>query len=248
MRGPVERFSRSAWMPPWTRHEHVERYHWAVKWAAGRVVVDAACGSGFGAGILLAGGAARVEGYDLAPGAIAEARELHARPDAHFAVADVTQLPCPDHCCDLFVSFETIEHVVDDRAFLRDVKRVLKLQGTSLCTTPNRTVTNPGITLTGKPYNPFHVREYSRADLEALLSEFFSHVSLWGQSFYHSGYIRALNRLGQSWPALAVRIHQLRKLLGIPWEKPEKQRPRAMPTNGEPEALAAVCTSAPLEA
>jgi len=237
----TERMTEKTWVAPWLQHEHRTRYEWAARLAQGRRVADAACGTGYGAQQLLAGGAVQVDGYDVSVDAIEEARRLHAAPGARFEVADVTRLPTQDRTYDLFLSFETIEHIQDDIALLREVKRVLKPDGTFLCSTPNRAVTNPGIPITGKPYNPFHVREYTRQDLEGRLREVFPSVTFLGQSFHGSGYVRWLNRIGKLCQMLAVRLHQCRKVLGVPWEMPELHRPTMVQENAEPEVLVAVC-------
>jgi len=124
---------------------------------------------------------------------------------------------------------------------LREVKRVLKPDGTFLCSTPNRTVTNPGISIAGRPYNSFHLREYTQPELAGRLREVFPSVTFLGQSFHPRSYVRGLNRIGGHWRMLAVRLHQCRKVLGVPWEKPERHRPTTAPQNAEPEVLVAVC-------
>jgi SAM-dependent methyltransferase len=241
MISPSERLTEKAWVAPWLQHEHTTRYDWAASLAAGRTVADAACGTGYGARRLLAGGAARVDGFDISPDAIAEARGLHADAAARFEVADVTRLPVADHTYDLFVSFETIEHVPDDLALLREVRRVLKPDGVFLCSTPNRAVTNPGIAITGRPYNPFHRREYTRPELAAVLRQVFPSVEFLGQSFHSRRYVRGLSRIGGLSRMLAVRLHQCRKVLGVPWDNRERHRPTALPAEAEPEVLVAIC-------
>jgi SAM-dependent methyltransferase len=241
MIAPSERWTEKSWVAPWLQHEHTTRYEWAASLAQGRRVADAACGTGYGARRLLAGGAVQVDGFDVSADAIAEARRLHAAEGARFEVADVTRLPVPDLSYDLFISFETIEHVRDDLAMLHEVRRVLKPDGAFLCSTPNRTVTNPGIPITGQPHNPFHVREYTQPELGARLRQVFPFVTFLGQSFHRNGYVRALNRIGGLWRMLAVRLHQSRKVLGVPWEKPERHWPTVLSEKGEPEVLVAVC-------
>jgi O-antigen biosynthesis protein len=241
MQIPVERLSENAWMPPWVRHEHYARYEWAAGLTVGGTVVDAACGSGYGARVLLRGGAAHVDGFDIAPDAIAEANNRHAGAGSRFQQADVTQLPTPDHAYDFFLSFETMEHVDNDIGLLREAVRVLKPGGTFMCSMPNRRVTNPGVPITSKPYNSFHVREYTQEELEPVLREFFPVVSFFGQSFHGHGYVGALNRLGRCWPALAMRTHQVRKVLGLPWETRDLHWPSPLPARGEPEIMVAVC-------
>src|SRR5262249_10368600 len=165
---PAERLTEKAWVAPWLRHEHTARYEWAAALAAGRTVADAACGTGYGARRLRAAGAARGDGYALSEEAIAGARRLPAAPGARFGAADVPRLPSPDHAYDVFFSFETIEHIADDLALLREAARVLKPGGTFVCSTPNRAVTNPGVPVTGRPYNHFHLRESTPPDLDAI--------------------------------------------------------------------------------
>lgn len=236
-----ERLSETSRMPPWLEYEHFARYDWAASLCAGRIVLDAACGTGYGARRLLERGAARVDGFDLSEEAIAEARRLHQCPGVSFDTADVTRLPCPDSTYDLFFSFETIEHVPDDLALLREARRVLRPGGTFVCSTPNRAVTNPGISIRGRPYNRFHLREYTQPELDALLHEVFPSVTWLGQSFHHRGYVRALNYVGGLSHKFAVRCHQSRKLFGVPWEKLERHLPIPLPGRGEPEVLVAVC-------
>lgn len=238
---PLERASESAWMPAWLRHEHLARYAWATEFAVGRKVIDAACGTGYGTQQVAVSAVALVDGFDVSMEAIAEARRLHASAGVCFEVADVTRLPRPDHIYDLFLSFETIEHVPDDIAFLKEAARVLKPGGTFVCSTPNRMVTNPGISAHGKPFNPFHLREYTRSELESVLGRFFSSVTLLGQTFRSPGYVHVLNRIGAFWPMLAVRIHQARKVLGLPWDRPERHQVATIPHRREPEVLVAVC-------
>ncbi len=86
--------------------------------------------------------------------------------------ADAARLPARDGAFDLYVSFETLEHVDDDRSLLREAKRVLAPGGVFLCSTPNRDFLSPGLTLEDRPRNPYHVREYSIAEFEALLGDF----------------------------------------------------------------------------
>ena len=51
--------------------------------------------------------------------------------------------------------------MADDAAYVAEARRVLRRGGAFLCSTPNRVLTNPGTT---KPFNPFHLREYTLPD------------------------------------------------------------------------------------
>ncbi len=156
-------------------------------------------------------------------------------------VADATRLPVRDAAYNLFVSFETIEHLEDDRAFLAEVARVLKPGGAFICSTPNRNLMDPGTSIRDKPFNPFHVREYTLKELEPLLQQFFASVSWLGQSFYGHSYCKILNRIGRFNPKLAVRLHQARKCLTMPFERMTWHRPTRLRGRREPEILIAIC-------
>ena len=112
-----------------------------------------------------------------------------------------------------------------------------------MCSTPNRALTNPGTSINDRPFNPYHVREYTLNELESLLALYFHNIALYHQSRYSLWYATLLRRIGGKFPRLAVRLHQGRKVLGIPWESLEKHTPKPFPIDGEPEILLAVCTS-----
>jgi SAM-dependent methyltransferase len=241
----VERMSPTTWMPPWCRHEHLARYRWAANYVAGNSILDAACGTGYGARVLLDAGAHRVDGFDIDSGAVDEARELNAElAEANFAVADATALPVEDASYDVYLSFETIEHLADDAAYLREAARILRPGGVFLCSTPNRVVTNPGKSITDRPLNPFHLREYAHDDLAPLLARFFPSVTFYGQSFYGRRYVRMLGAVGRRLPWVAARLHQVRKLLQMPLERPSWHEVEPCGDRRAPEILVAVCQTA----
>jgi ubiquinone/menaquinone biosynthesis C-methylase UbiE len=238
----VERLHAGAWVPPWIYHQHITRYQWAGPLVQGKTVLDAACGTGYGSNMLLEAGAQSVDGFDVSAEAIAEAQNNHARDRLRFALGDVTRLPVSDAHYDAYVSFETIEHIQDDTAYLKEARRVLKPSGALICSTPNRLLTNPGISISDRPFNPYHIREYTHAELKALLERFFSSVVFYGQSAYGLAYIRFLSATGRRFPKLAVRLHQTRKTLGIPLCRSAHHFPQAWNDNQQPEVMIALCT------
>ncbi len=237
----VERLSSSSWVPPWLEHQHLARYGWVAPLTAGGRVIDCACGTGYGTKMLRDWGAREVIGFDLSPDAIREARQSQGGDGIHFAVADASALPVESHGFDAFVSLETIEHVADDRAFLAEAKRVLRPGGTFVCSTPNRLLTNPGTSLRDRPFNRFHLREYTAAELEALMREQFPRVELFGQTPFGVRYQKALAGMARIHRMLAVRVHQVRKMCGIPWERRDKHCPRPITDGHLPEVLVVVC-------
>ena len=235
-----ERVALRDWTPTWIRYQHVGRYEWILPRVAGLRVADAACGNGYGAA-MMAGSAASVDGFDLSEQAVEEARERYGASGAVFTAADILALPRPDACYDAFVSFETIEHLPDTDAYLREIRRVLKPGGTFYCSTPNRLITNPGTSITDKPYNPWHLREFSPAELETALRRVFAEVTLLGQCFFGRPYAGALASIGRTLPAAAVRTHQLRKVASMPFDRAQRHVPQPLHAGHEPEALVAYC-------
>jgi SAM-dependent methyltransferase len=125
-------------------------------------VLDVACGTGYGAALLAR--RAHVSGVDRNDEAIDQAS---SRVTGTFLVADVPPIPFPSDAFDFVVSFETVEHIADDIAFIREISRVLHPGGQLLISTPNAEISAPG----GTPLNAWHVREYTLASLTALLRE-----------------------------------------------------------------------------
>lgn len=158
-------------------YEHWHRYHFVAPLAAGRAVLDVACGEGYGSA-LLARRAARVVGADIAPGAIAHARARYAgQANLEFCEADCAALPFGDASFDVVVSLETIEHIARQEAFLDEVRRVLRADGLAVLSCPNKAE----YTDARDHVNEFHVRELYRAEFAALLAARFPHVAWYGQ-------------------------------------------------------------------
>lgn len=238
---PVERYSVREWIPPWLKHQHLERYRWVAPLLRGLRVADAACGTGYGSSMLANSGTKSVVGYDLSDETIREAAATFQGDRLDFRVADVTRLPVASGEFDAYVSFETLEHVPEPGALLSEARRVLRPGGTFICSTPNREMTNPGLDLRGKPYNRHHFREYLPDEFLDELRPHFSSVELWCQTLYTDWYARILASIGRVTNMASVRLHQSVKVLGIPWESRLKHLPRPFRVADHPEVLIAVC-------
>lgn len=163
---------------PWFG-EHVARYRFAQRFAGQGRVLDVACGTGFGLGVLGDTGAL-VYGADMDRLATDQARAVTAvgRPRVMVMRSHGSRLPLRDGGLDLVTSFETIEHLQHRAAFVAELRRVLRPAGMLLLSTPNVLHTRP---IDGRPRNPYHVHEYTPAELEAELRTHFSQVQLLGQ-------------------------------------------------------------------
>lgn len=182
MSEPVLPFTGERFTPECVReiaYEHWHRYAFARKLAAGRRVLDAACGEGYGSA-LLAPCAASVLALDIDAAAISHARTRYGGDNLVFAEADVTALEfLPDAGFDLITSFETLEHVQEQEQerMLAGFARLLAPDGLLLVSTPDRHAYSE---LAGT-VNPHHVRELYRDEFEALLARHFPQCRLYGQ-------------------------------------------------------------------
>lgn len=98
---------------------------------AGARILDAGCGSGRTLDELARLGTAC--GVDISPAAVAAAR---LRGHADVRVASVEDLPFPDDRFDLVTCLDVVEHTDDDRATLRELRRVTRPGGVLLMTVP----------------------------------------------------------------------------------------------------------------
>lgn len=227
--------------PPWVRAQHFYRYAWAATQVSGRRVLDVACGTGYGSAMLAAGGATAVTGVDRDLSAIDAAERTVLDRRCRFQVGDATALPFAAGSFDVVVSFETIEHIAEERAYLREMRRMVRPGGLFLVSTPNRVVMNPGRTIGDGSFNPHHVREYDRAEFVERLGYHFTHVALFGQSPYDRGYVGALSALARVHWLAAVRVHQLRKLVTAPFVPRVRHDVRPVWPGQEPEFFVARC-------
>ena len=143
------------------RHEVV--YERLTERCAGRDVLEAGCGEGYGAD-LLAGVAHRVIGLDYDESAVAHVRARYPRVDMRHG--NLATLPLADGTVGVVVNFQVIEHLWDQGQFIAECFRVLRPGGVLLVSTPNRITFSPG---RDTPINPFHTRELNAAELIELL-------------------------------------------------------------------------------
>ena len=153
-------------------NEHRARYLFARNFSSGKMVLDAACGVGYGSA-LLAENARLVFGVDLAREAIEYARQSFGSPKVHFAQSDCLVLPFRSGQFELVVAFEIIEHL-DAEPFLAELRRVLHPSGLLILSTPNRLY----YTEDRGEINPFHRREFSYPEFEEILQPLFPYRAI----------------------------------------------------------------------
>ena len=188
MKQSLDNADERIFTPPWGPsnnifREHIARYAFVKPHLKGCDVLDVACGTGYGSHAL-SRLAKSVIGLDISSASIQFANQHYHSPNLKYIVGDALALPFPDQCFDAVVSFETIEHLSDQNAFLKEIRRVLKNNGTLFMSTPDREVI-PLFMINPSEYkNPFHVRELSKKEFADLLSKYFT-ITLWyGQGRY----------------------------------------------------------------
>ncbi|MFV0494964.1 methyltransferase domain-containing protein [Mycobacterium sp.] len=166
------------------RHEVV--YERLAPRCAGREVLEAGCGEGYGAE-LIARAAARVIAVDYDAAAVAHVRARYPRVQVH--QANLTDLPLPEASVDAVVNFQVIEHLWDQGRFIRECARVLRTSGLLMVSTPNRITFSPG---RDTPVNPFHTRELNAGELTELLEDGgFGQVEMYG--LFHGPRLRQMD-------------------------------------------------------
>ena len=204
-------------------------------------MVDCACGDGTCAQIL-APTAREVHGFDLSPDAV-ESAQRKAIPGAVFAVADAARLPLDDGIATLYVSLETIEHLDNAEAFLSEVVRVLGPDGSFICSTPDRDVYSPGASRESKPWNRFHLHEFTQAGFVELLGRYFEQIELFGQNAKSPAMTRARGVLARHTPGhLVVRLTQASKLPRLLYDRLDHHLVVPAEPRRRYELLTAVCT------
>jgi len=153
---------------------HVVRYSWASSYVKpGDRVLDAACGLGYGGHVLLElTEAASMLGIDGSDYAVEYARLSYARAGGRgeYAAGMLPQALAAhaDASFETIVSFETLEHVEDPRAVLREFHRLLAPGGRMIVSVPNDWSDE-----TGQDPNPFHLHVYDWKRLRRELGELF---------------------------------------------------------------------------
>jgi SAM-dependent methyltransferase len=139
--------------------DHLGRYRWASRFVEGKVVLDVACGTGYGSALLQKAGARRIFSFDVSPDALSFGLRRYSLLAAQ---ADGIALPLPSASVDRVVSLETLEHLEDPEAFVAEVRRVLRPDGMFAVSIPNAAILDDS-------HNHYHVGHFQLVDLLRLL-------------------------------------------------------------------------------
>src|SRR2546428_9583081 len=98
-----EKTPENEWLP------HIERYQFAGHIAPGKVILDVACGTGYGSDLLAGLAAEQVIGGDASPEALSFASHRFRRENLAFVKLDGRRLPVRASTFDAVVSVHTLE-------------------------------------------------------------------------------------------------------------------------------------------
>jgi SAM-dependent methyltransferase len=137
-------------------------------------------------------------------------------PQGNFTSGNIPPLSgYAENTFDSIVSFQVIEHIQDDRLFLKEIHRVLKPGGLALITTPNRPMS--------LSRNPWHIREYTPSELTNLAKEFFKYVEMKGIAgnekvmLYYQRNKKSVDKM-MRWDIFNLQYKLPAPLLRIPYE------------------------------
>jgi SAM-dependent methyltransferase len=106
-----------------------------------------------------------------------------------FINGDASNIPLSCLFADIFVSFETIEHIENPDQFLNEVYRVLKPKGLLILSSPNK-----HLSIFQRRLNPFHINElYIEEILSNLQAINFQLIALYGQGISGQNNVKSSN-------------------------------------------------------
>jgi len=184
--------------------EHLSRYLFALPIVNGLRVLDVGCGDGYGSA-LMAESASGVVGIDVSSAAIERAAKKYGNPILTFKTMDARVISFDSSSFDAAVCFEVFEHINTPRNMVEGVKRVLTGKGIFIISTPNGALITSGIP------NPYHEKEYTIDEFNAILTKYFPEDKF---AYERYGQFNLRRRGGKAGKALDS-LMKLKRKLGI---------------------------------
>jgi len=162
------------------------RYLFAQKYIEEKDVLEAASGFGYGAASF-SRKAKTVEVLDIAKENIEFGEKTYGFNNISWQIGNVENLPFENSSFDVYVSFETIEHLRQKTIpiYLSEASRVLRTSGVFIISTPNRE------TREGRINNPYHLSEMYFEQFKEYLEKSFDEICYYstkGLAIYFGAY------------------------------------------------------------
>ena len=149
------------------RPDHVGRYEFATQYVPDKgQVLDMACGVGYGAYILASQtNCQNILAIDISRDGIKYANQHYRSPKITYRQADCLTTNLKPDNFDVVVSFETVEHIQNDKLLIKRFFAALKPDGKLILSTPNQLL----MPFISEKF-PFHIRHYTPEELIALIT------------------------------------------------------------------------------
>lgn len=139
----------------------IARYQWVSKYVVGGVVIELACGTGQGLG-LMTSRARHTIGFDLSMENLSTVRKTYGR-SMPLVQGDAQTLPFAEGSADVILLLETIYFLPNVNSFVREAARVLRPGGACLISSINKDCPD------FNPNHPLYFAHYGAPELSALL-------------------------------------------------------------------------------
>ncbi|WP_125722356.1 class I SAM-dependent methyltransferase [Flavobacterium ustbae] len=158
--------------------EHLHRYAIVSDYITNKVVLDIACGEGYGSN-LMSKDASFVYGVDIDDDTIGKAKLKYNEENLEFRVGSADKIPLESNSVDVVVSFETLEHHDKHEEMMLEVKRVLRKDGILIISTPDKLHYSDDRNFNNK----FHIKELYKNDFKELVLRHFHKMQLLTQVY-----------------------------------------------------------------
>jgi len=138
--------------------DHLSAYEFAAEFVKDEIVLDIACGEGYGSDILKKAGAKEVYGVDVDWYIVEKARKKY--PGIRFSQGNAIKTKFSDNKFGVIVSYQTWHHLDGYHNFIPEIHRILKPGGIFLCSVPNRKA------LYLSPFNREFLTKYYKVDFD----------------------------------------------------------------------------------
>jgi 2-polyprenyl-3-methyl-5-hydroxy-6-metoxy-1,4-benzoquinol methylase len=187
-----ERFTPECVREIW--YEHYHRYAFVKRLVKDKKVLDAACGEGYGS-YILATEACQVTGLDIDQLSINHANNKYKKSNLEYRQGSCIDLTFKDDSFDCIISFETIEHLLEQQQMLDEFNRVLKPNGFIVVSTPDKKHYSDESGFT----NEFHVKELYKQEFKDLLDSHWPYQEWYSQALSFNSIMQQLDKKDSSY-------------------------------------------------